>query len=115
MKRKSRIAVATAALLGGMLVGGLATMPQAEAHGFVRFGFGFPVFAPRPLPPPPPPPVAFYRPPPPPVIIERRVSYIVPPPRPNYYFAPAVYRYRHHVTRHVRHVAHRSCSCQCCR
>lgn len=129
MKRKARVLAAVAALLFGMLVAGMATMPQAEAHGFVRFGFGFPGYGPRFFAPPPPPPVvyepppppvvverrvALYR-PPPPIVVERRVAYYAPPPRLAYYTAPLAYHYRHHTVRHVRHAAYRQCSCQCCR
>src|SRR5947209_12300816 len=99
-----------------------AAVSPAEAHGWWRHGFGFPVvYGPR-----------FFAPPPPPVFVPPRVAYI-PPPRVAYFPPPRIayippprvsfgyeyrsgygYGYRRPVHRHYTHrVAHRRSSCTC--
>ena len=95
-----------------MLIG-LSAVP-AQARFFVGFGLGdpgyyrpYPVFY-RPFLPPPPPP---------PVYIAPRPAYYAPPP---VVYRETYYRYSRRVVHHYRHVAyhhvaHRFCSCNCCR
>jgi len=100
-------------ILTAVLIG-LSAVP-AQARFFVGFGLGdpglyqpYPVFY-RPFLPPPPPP---------PVYIAPRPAYYAPPP---VVYRETYYRYSRRVVHHYRHVvayhrvAHRFCSCNCCR
>lgn len=107
MNRRRMVLTAAAAFVALFAALSLGTRP-AEAHGFYRFGFGYPVVY-RPWVFAPPPPPVYYEPP--------VVSYY----RPAYYgwYRRTVYRRIYHraAYRHVayRHVVHRHwCSCHCC-
>ena len=100
MNRQGRFLAATVTLLGVILL--LPVSRSAEAHGFFRFGFAYPVvyrpvFYPPPVYDPPPAVYSYYR--------------------PAYWgwYRRAVYRPIHRRVAY-RHVVHRHwCSCRCCR